>query len=139
MSVEVMQSAYKIKKYLTTKFLQNQHLHQEISVGFLYRYTRRKVKSGLNHLVAKELEEKKPTDKYNVCNLMWTSTKFLKIEGVPSWKSFMEKITRKELFKELEIIFLCFINQPPSNYNTLYSATKFAIAETNAANKVVAF
>lgn len=49
----------------------------------------------------------------------------------------MDLTTKNEPFEQSSVTFLPFINSPPSNYSTIYSALDFALHETEGAKKKI--
>ena len=43
------------------------------------------------------------------------------------WNAFMQNLTTGFEYEQSKIVFLPFINSNPSNYNTLFTAIKFAV------------
>lgn len=57
--------------------------------------------------------------------LLWMYKKWKRLK-VPGWSGFMEYLTKDEIYWKSRIIYLPFINQPASNYNTLYTSLQYS-------------
>lgn len=55
-------------------------------------------------------------------NILWMYLKFKSNNNFPGWNGFMNLLTNAWDFDLSSIIFTPFINAPPSDYNTLYTA-----------------
>jgi len=59
-------------------------------------------------------------------DLMWMYGKYLTLINIPNWSGFMDRITQNLPYEKSQVLFLPFVNQSPSNYNTIYSVLEFA-------------
>ncbi|MBW0528211.1 hypothetical protein O181_067926 [Austropuccinia psidii MF-1] len=58
-------------------------------------------------------------------NVLWFVAKKLNI-SLPEWKGYMTTITTGDFSEKTRVITLPFINAPPSNYDTVYTALQYA-------------
>lgn len=72
--------------------------------------------------------------KTNVTEFTWLAAKYLE-ENVPGWHAFMEIITQSRPFHRYAISYLPFINNPPSNLETIYTTLRFAQQKSKASNQ----
>lgn len=73
---------------------------------------------------------------------MWMYGKHLTLINIPNWSGFMDRITQNLPYEKSQVLFLPFVNQSPSNYNTIYSVLEFAsknISEFNQKSCFVTF
>lgn len=65
--------------------------------------------------------------------------KVAKIPKIPSWRGFMEALTHEESFDTSRITCLPFIQGPPSNNATIYTALKNSVEECSRINQQTVF
>lgn len=103
-------------------------------LGVLPEEIYQKIAGGVKHIIMEnlgpdvgEMASPKPYD------ILFMCAKWLDISGVPKWKSYMHSITKGMYSVKKIIVPLPFINFPPSDYGTIYTALQFA---TNMSSKV---
>lgn len=84
---------------------------------------------GLRKIIA-EVQEKhielKPTYTTHL-NTLWMFMKNVESNNYLGWNAFMQNLTTGLEYEQSKIVFLPFINSNPSDYNTLFTAIRFAI------------
>lgn len=70
-----------------------------------------------------------------ICDFMWLYAKWSFTTNITGWNGFMEEVTTGESFAKSKIICLPFIDAPPSDYDTIYTALLFAVDQCTIANQ----
>lgn len=68
-------------------------------------------------------------------DLMWLYTKWSCTHDIPGWNGFMEEVTTDKHFAKSKILCLPFINAPPSDYDTIYTALLSAVEKCKTVNQ----
>ncbi|KAK2578572.1 hypothetical protein KPH14_012006, partial [Odynerus spinipes] len=63
---------------------------------------------------------------------MWLYGKWACITRIPGWNGFMEEATANKTFYKSKVMFLPFINAPPSDYDTIYTTLNSALTRSKA-------
>lgn len=63
----------------------------------------------------------------SVADCLWFVGKYLDIPNIGSWNGFMQEVTKQNNFQVSEVLYLPFINLPPSSYDGLHTAICTAI------------
>lgn len=72
-------------------------------------------------------------------DILWQYGKSLSSVEVPGWNGFMENATRDEFYQRSKIICLPFIINPPTQYDTIYSALRLAVDKCRASDQKTCF
>lgn len=73
-------------------------------------------------------------------DFLWLCSHILQnLDDIPNWQQFFEMATRNFEFQQSRILFLPFINHPPSNYDTVYTALTTAVREMKKFNQKICF
>ena len=86
---------------------------------------RKNNESGLQTIAIQDLEAVNPSNKDvlpSSCDLLWLYGKSANIASIPGWNGFMEEATEGKPFKRSQILCLPFINAPPNNHDTIFTA-----------------
>lgn len=97
--------------------------------------------TGLKTIQITDVEGNHPLSKDIVPSshdFLWLYGKWSKL-NLPGWNGFMEDATANESFMRSKIIFLPFINFPPSQYDTIYTSLLFAMEKCKASNQKTCF
>lgn len=100
----------------------------EIGEIKLEQYTKRSGE-GLKKIIAEIPQANiklKPTYITNL-NTLWMFMKHIESNDYLGWNAFMQYLTNGFEFERSKVVFLPFINSNPSNYNTFFTAIRFAI------------
>lgn len=89
--------------------------------------------TGLGNVTTENLQDLNPLTEDiplpNVGDTLWMCAKFFDIPGVPEWKGYMHCVTSDKVCEKTKVVPLPFINSPPTNYNTIYTALQLAADE----------
>ena len=66
----------------------------------------------------------------NNCELLWLYAKY-KNSSLPGWNGFMDKLTQGLSYEKCKLVALPFIDAPPSDNNTIYTALKYVATLSN--------
>jgi len=99
---------------------------------------------GFTKIILKDLSRLGTISNYNSLtenwNLMWMYGKHLTLINIPNWSGFMDRITHNLPYEKSQVLFLPFVYQSPSNYNTIYSVLELIdISEFNQKSCFVTF
>lgn len=84
---------------------------------------------GLKNIVVKPLVvDEMTTSTLRNSDVLWMYAKW-NSSDIPGWSGFMENLTKEKTYTKSRIIFLPFIHQPPSNYNTLYTTLLYILED----------
>ncbi|KMQ90383.1 hypothetical protein RF55_9871 [Lasius niger] len=96
-------------------------------------HTFQRPKSGIEEIALKNVYSEAAFEKVakpSSQDMLWIYGKFLEVPSFSAWQGFMETVTRTLPYTKSKIIALSFLNQPPSNYSTVYSVLIHAVEET---------
>ena len=79
-------------------------------------------------------------ERFQTSDVIWFCSKVcLDDKSIKGWSGFMSAITRHLDFEPSRVIYLPFINSPPSNLNTIYTALSNAVRQTSEINQSSVF
>lgn len=64
-----------------------------------------------------------------ICDFMWLYAKWSFAQNITGWNGFMEEATAGQSFAKSKILCMPFIDAPPSNYDTIYTALLLAVEQ----------
>lgn len=74
----------------------------------------------------------------SLADLIWIFIKWKDVHGIPGWSGFMEQTTSSLPCETTFVACLPFINAPPSDYNTIYTALLTSIEQCKSMNQQAA-
>lgn len=90
---------------------------------------------GLSLISIKDLEDINPIlHNANILpsEFLWLYVKSNNISNIPGWNGFMEQVTSDLSFAKSRVLYLPFINAPPSNYDTIFTTLVIAAKKCKA-------
>lgn len=81
--------------------------------------------AGLQSIAIHNLQVIHPIDNDVVpssSDLLWLYGKHQNVQSIPGWNGFMEEVTSSKPYQRSRILCLPFINAPPSDYDTIFTA-----------------
>lgn len=116
------------KNVVNTTFLRTTNNRNTASGSFghipLQYYN--KGENSLKAIQIKDVRDTTPT-KMSPPHLTWMIGKYLEIPNLKGWNGFMAELTERQPYKKSEILTMPFINQSPSDNNTIYTAILEAV------------
>ncbi|CAF4182425.1 unnamed protein product [Rotaria magnacalcarata] len=79
--------------------------------------------SMLNQYLGVPEQPDRPTEH----DTLWSYAKWQQTPGIPEWKGYMHSLIKGMYSEKTKVIPLPFINSPPSDYDTAYTALKMAL------------
>lgn len=100
-------------------------------------------KMGFTKIILEDLSRLGKISDYNslteTWDLIWMCGKHLTLINIPNWSGFMDRITQNLPYEKSQVLLLPFVNQSPSNYNTIYSVLDFASKNISEFNQKTCF
>lgn len=90
-------------------------------------------RSGLNYISVKDMSVVKALPDVplpTMSDVLWFTGKWLEVEGIPEWLGYIRGMCNEPPQRSI-VQPLPFINAPPSDYDTIYTALKFAAMQSN--------
>lgn len=81
---------------------------------------------GLQNVIVQDLVVPEEASCPTAHDVLWLYAKWKGNPNVPEWKGYMHSITKGMYSEKTKVIPLPFINAPPSDYDTVYTALKYA-------------
>lgn len=99
--------------------------------------------TGLGNVVVRNLNEQNPTVTYDFdissTDFLWLYNHKVRCIDIKGWNGFVQQLTADKHYVKSRIIFLPFINHPPGNVDTIYTAFKMAIEKMKMKKQTVTF
>lgn len=98
--------------------------------------------SGLKNITILDLDKIHPISSEVVPSAYDFLSRYGKCAGfssIPGWNGFMEQATISEPFQKSQVLCLPFINSPPSDYDTIFTALRSASEKCKSLNQRTCF